>query len=358
MEDSRLVNGEMIVLAREFRGMQAKELADALNISPSLLSLMERSSRTVSDDHVHALCRVLRFKSSFFCKQDYVYPANLHWRKNAKASARAISKADAEMNIHRLNIEQFLKSVAVTQGPLPVYEVEEYGPPEVIAKAMRQLWQVPKGPIRNLFNLIELHGVIIVPCDFESTDIDGRGMYTKNKTPIIFLNRNRTMDRQRFTVLHELGHFIMHMGSMIPSSRDTEKEAHRFASEFLAPSDQVRVQIQGRLTLDRLADLKLHWRMSMQALLYKAHEEEMITPYNWKSLIIEMGKRGLKTREPVSLDAPTETPQLLERMVQLHQEALSMSASDIGDMCGVSEEFIRDAYLKIKEHKIPLMYKV
>lgn len=59
---------------------------------------------------------------------------------------------------------------------------------------------------------------------------------------IIFYNKDCTVQRQRFTVAHELGHILLHSGRGIynrePNKKDNpiEQEANVFASRLLAPS--------------------------------------------------------------------------------------------------------------------------
>lgn len=62
-------------------------------------------------------------------------------------------------------------------------------------------------------------------------------------TPIIFVNKHCSMERQRFTVAHELGHLLLgHVGryplvSREPNPKDNpiEQAANVFASRLLAP---------------------------------------------------------------------------------------------------------------------------
>lgn len=62
--------------------------------------------------------------------------------------------------------------------------------------------------------------------------------------PVIAVNKNMTLPRQRFTLAHELGHFIMPHNSPIFACRDAqvnrwEREANRFAGELLMPQPLV-----------------------------------------------------------------------------------------------------------------------
>ncbi|WP_410672237.1 ImmA/IrrE family metallo-endopeptidase [Amycolatopsis sp. cmx-4-68] len=59
--------------------------------------------------------------------------------------------------------------------------------------------------------------------------------------PLILLNRGRLPDRERFTLAHEVGHLLMHE---LPAD-DQEKEADRFAGEFLAPAEELEPLLWG-----------------------------------------------------------------------------------------------------------------
>ena len=87
------------------------------------------------------------------------------------------------------------------------------------------------------------------------------------------MNRNQPADRQRFSLGHELGHIVMHR---VPSPT-MEDEANAFASALLMPTQEVRPYLSGRLTIQKLASLKPVWRVSMQALLYRARAIGTIT---------------------------------------------------------------------------------
>jgi Zn-dependent peptidase ImmA (M78 family) len=74
--------------------------------------------------------------------------------------------------------------------------------------------------------------------------------------PVIFINKNQSQVRQRFSIAHELGHLLLHAssGSQLEASihldkhtfyrnplsskgiDEQEKEANRFAAELLMPS--------------------------------------------------------------------------------------------------------------------------
>jgi hypothetical protein len=92
----------------------------------------------------------------------------------------------------------------------------------------------------------------------------------------IVLNGGGDSGRRRFTIAHEIGHFVLHPercrpergGVVNEAGRMEEREADAFAAELLMPEHLVRdaVREQG-LDVDRLADRFEVSRKAMQARL-------------------------------------------------------------------------------------------
>jgi Zn-dependent peptidase ImmA (M78 family)/transcriptional regulator with XRE-family HTH domain len=345
------VNPQMITLARDYRGLSQNELADKMGVTQGFLSKVEKGILSVSDDVLETFSNILKLPIGFFLRRGDTFPPNLYYRKKAKTSQRILTKAEAEMNIHRLNIHELLKSVDLQVKPLPLFDIEEHGTPQIIAKKLRQFWNIPSGPIINLFELIERHGVIIIFCDFESTDIDGRSMYTDNKQPIVYINKNLPVDRQRFTLAHELGHLVMHIGFSVPENRDVEKEAQKFSSEFLIPENDLRKQVLGHLAMSSLADLKRYWKISMQAILYKAFDSKIITANNHKSLIIQISRFGMRLKEPAELEPKKENPILLKTLIKLHLNDLEFSEDELAGIIKFNLDEMKNKYFEIEPPK-------
>lgn len=344
------VNGNMVVLGREYRGLSQVELAERLGITASLLCKIEKDLASTGESLHTALASALSLPASFFTRSATLYSANLHWRKRVRTVRKALYMAEAEMNVLRLLLEELLASIDLFSSRVPHMDLEEGLTPEVAAQKLRQLWSVPIGPIENVTQLLERHGVFVVFADFDLA-IDGYSMLTKEKQPIIFINRNKPSDRQRFTAVHELAHLILHVNSSFSEDRDVEKEANRFASEFLVQGDVLSRQICGPLRLDHLADLKRYWRVSMQAILYKAHADRRITPTNHKNLLVQIGSRGYRIQEPPELAPPPEQPSLLRKMIDLHLKDLDFSENELSLILGLEMDEIKEKILNSGDRK-------
>ncbi len=82
-------------------------------------------------------------------------------------------------------------------------------------------------------------------------DFDGVTLKERKKQPQIIINKSRNIERQRFTLAHELGHIIIpwHVGIILDKNifnedhyedheyKDMEAEANHFAAEILLPTE-------------------------------------------------------------------------------------------------------------------------
>jgi Zn-dependent peptidase ImmA (M78 family) len=110
---------------------------------------------------------------------------------------------------------------------------------------------------------------------------------------VIGANKSHHPHRQRFTIAHELGHFLLHKGETVHvdegrgalaiNLRDSEsskgedneeKEANLFAAELLMPAKFLKKDLEGK-SFDLLADTTLldglakKYQVSTQALTFR-----------------------------------------------------------------------------------------
>jgi Zn-dependent peptidase ImmA (M78 family) len=103
-------------------------------------------------------------------------------------------------------------------------------------------------------------GVVVSRSAFKDGDVSGMLIRQDGRAPIVGVNDVHSDRRQRFTIAHELGHFLLHPGreivldrpvrvnlrdktSSMASDRE-EIEANSFAASLLMPADLVRSELQ------------------------------------------------------------------------------------------------------------------
>ncbi len=272
-----------------------------------------------------------------------MYPPNLHYRKKVSVSTKLVNQAEAVMNIHRENLQILLRSVDLGVYKLPNPSDVRNLKPEEVAQYLRSYWRIPKGPIENLTRLVESSGIIVIHIDFGTDEIDGRSMQSNTGVPIIFLNKKSSGDRQRLTLAHELGHVIMHLNSPYAFQGDVEKEAFRFAAEFLMPKAEIYQYLTGNLKIDRLADLKRQWKVSMQSIVYWAKELEAITLNQSRYLWSQFNSLRIREHEPIPI--AQESVFLVGEIIKLHIRDLDYSVQDLANMLCLLEEEFKEKYL-------------
>lgn len=328
------VNHHMMMLARDVRAITQEELARRLRIGQGTLSKYENGVLDVPDDFVPTLARDLGFPKEFFYQpgQPYGFPP-FHYRKRKRLSAKALNRIVAEMNIRRMHIAKLARSFDLkTNRFIPEIDMDEFRTParrrpdiEDVARSVRELWMLPRGPIANMTELIEENGGIIIPCDFETDLIDAMSQRIDGMPVLFFVNINSPADRVRYTLAHELGHMVLHTINLKDDEK-MEDDADHFAGAFLLPAEEIKVHLR-RFDLRQLANMKGYWKVSMQAIAFRAARLKLITPYQNKMFWIEMGKLGYRKREPN--EPKKEPPALLRQMIVFHQRRLGYSVSDL-----------------------------
>jgi len=341
-------NYQMLTLAREARGLTGRDLERISGVPQSTISKIEHGNRGLSDADVAKFAPVLNFPPSFFCRSEAQYGQGTvcHHRKRQSVPMTKLRQIHASMNIMRMATCDLLRGVEVNAPhDFPRMEIDDFGSPQQIAELARQTWQLPLGPIRSMTAIIEAAGGVIVPSDFGTDKLDAISQRPAGQPSFFFVSTTAPGDRLRFSLAHELGHIIMHTAP----APDQESEADEFAAEFLMPAREIRPQLTG-LTMAKLADLKRHWKVAMQALVMRAHDLGTITERQRRSWFMRFNQLGYKKNEPVQI--PREEPLLLRRVIDLHRTQHGYSDQELSRAACLTEEEFR-ATFGTGEHSRP-----
>ena len=297
-----IINGQMVVLAREIRGITQDELARGITTSQATVARIEGGNHVdIPDERVAMIGRILDFPVEFFSIAEDLLgfgSSAYFYRKKASLSALDRKRIHGIVNVLRIDIKRMLDSVEVIPNrKLPLLEIDDYaGSASRVAQAVRSYWNLPDGPIMNLTGLIESTGSIIVPCDFGTRFMDATSLRLTEMPPLIFINMDLPGDRWRFTLAHELAHLVMHQ---VPHE-EMELEADEFAAEFLMPAAEMRAFFS-RLPKIRLADLanvKPYWKVSIAAMIERARNLKVIDDNARRYLWVGLKRLGYPNEKP------------------------------------------------------------
>jgi Zn-dependent peptidase ImmA (M78 family)/DNA-binding Xre family transcriptional regulator len=333
-----LINPQMLLMARELKGLTLAELAENLGISVAYLHKLQSDPQVVNPELLKALCRELEMPESFFFQPGELLPSTLTYRKREKVSAKDISRIEANVNLYRLGIEKLLGVVVLKEADLPSLPLTKTKSPEESARLLRKHWGMEKGEIDHLSKIMEEHGVILVSFDFGTDRVDGKCVYTSQGRPVIFTNNRVMGDRQRFTLAYQLGHLVMHAKSEHTFDHDISHEANMFAAEFLLPEKEISKDFKEGITIPVLAKLKRKWKTSMISIAYRAHDLQLITDNQKRYVEQQFNQLKIRRREPVELDIPREQPVLLRDLITKYKTLQKLSTKQLAAFFNLTEK--------------------
>jgi Zn-dependent peptidase ImmA (M78 family)/transcriptional regulator with XRE-family HTH domain len=330
------VNPEMIVLARELKGVTQSELAIAVSLTQATISRYESELIEVPEEHLRVLSHFLERPPSFFFWHERLYGAScMYHRKNRRLAVSELRMIHAKVNLLRIQATRLIRQAKVKSNySFHRLDPAVYGGPEGCATRLRQLWQMPPGPVRHVPRMIESAGGLVFRCPFGLTRVDGISQWPLDDPqapPVFFVHQDISGDRARLTLCHEIGHVVMHHTL---TGEDVEAEANRFAAEFLMPAEEIGPELHD-MTLPKAAALKGYWKTSMQSIIVRSHQLDKISDNQYQYLFRQLSAKGYRTCEPVPI--PPEEPTLFRDLLEFHRKSLGRDLEDLAQFLGELE---------------------
>lgn len=159
--------------------------------------------------------------------------------------------------------------------------------PEAVARQAREaVGMDPRVPVPDICDLLEEGGVKVLRLHKKRDSFFGLSVGAEDGGPAVVVNtwERISVERWIFTAAHELGHLLLHSdqydpevgGSVEPAQVETEqgaeREADRFASEFLMPEATFGRVWDAALEpslVDRVLRIKRLFRVSYRTVLYR-----------------------------------------------------------------------------------------
>ena len=382
--------GERLRSARMYRGLTLTELAKRTEISKQSISLYENDNNTPDYMKVRLLASELNFPYDYFFQKDS-YAAKTettYFRSLASATKKDRTAQSIKLEYVAKMYEILLEFISFPEMNLPsvdfvgcddVFECEnEDAIQEIedIAAQVRKYWDIDTGPIKDLQYLLEKNGIIVTGFDTNEDKIDAfsqRTIVAGNDIYFIAVALgNRPEGRIRFDMAHELGHILLHPWSedLEAITKDEfkarERQANMFASAFLLPRDSFGKDIASYPTdLKYYQFLKNKWKVSIQAMIYRAHQLGIMSDNQYQYLMRQVSKNGWRIKEPG--DVPYSLNEnIFQGAIDLLIEQNVLTAKEILDLFkknGVTlypedmEELLhlRPDTLKVEEKVVPIL---
>lgn len=331
---------EQLTFAREYRGLTQTALAAKVKgLSQSNLSKYEKGFGGLSDNMLNLVMSTLDFPMKFLDISIENKVDSKHYRKRATITVKTRNEIDRTISLIAYCFDWLSEFVELPDYTFDYFDMDSGISTEELATHVRSKYRLGVSPIRDICNFLERNGVFIYMWDCPNEEFDGVSLITDAGNHLIIVNRNRSNDRIRFTLVHELGHILMHESPNYPvfSNRDKEKEANAFASAFLIPTQMAKRNLSN-VKLGQLPELKKYWLVSMASLLEKAKNINAITGDKYKSMRMEFSRKHWNKKEPY--EVPIDSPTVFEQAYRLVSDTLGYSISMISESTGLPKDVL------------------
>lgn len=287
--------GKALQEARKYIRLSQSAIAEKLNITRQIISAIESGKREISAAELKFFCNVYRISPNDLLGLDVVdhdseAMSNIDFRMNddkelTKHDLREIKEFSQRKFPYSSEYferweQSFNKYINLSKSPFESIK-------KIVSTLRRELKQ--QQPPINLFLMVEELGVIVVPTYLEKV---AAVVFYSSKTdrvpPRILVNCNQPVDRQRFSIGHELAHLFLHNKEEAPHphyfKRQFDKkeiDADMFSAELLMPRELLQQsieQIKNKPSLEEVVFL-LSWlyQVSFLAMSTRLYNLNLIT---------------------------------------------------------------------------------
>ena len=321
-----MINGYRIRQARELARLTQAELADAVETVQSTIAQIESGRLQPSESLIEAIALRLGFPVSFFSRNDppnfplgsLLFRSHVNMPANERAEISRLGQIEFE--ITAVLTKRVRNKIALRLPQLTEEPIDYVTAAQLTRNALGLSLDVP---IPHLVRVVEQSGAIVLtlPSHFETCDafslwanVPSSQAAFEMKKPLVILSGETPGDRLRSSLAHEIGHLVMHQ-AIRGTTREMEEEAYKFGAELLLPEVAMREEITTPVTLTSLSKLKPIWGVSIQMLIRRAYDMDIITERQYKYLFKQLTERGWRTNEPIALQV--EKPRALRQMAEI-----------------------------------------
>ena len=325
--------GSRLKLARIFKGLTLAEVGTNLSVSRQYIQKMESISDgpAPAEDMLAALAEVMEVPMGFFFEPS---PMTLSedecfFRKRKTTPQHIQARAVSYGMIFNLILERLEQDIELPEVTIPDIPVQSREEIEKAAEKCRRIWGLfLDAPIQNMTRVLERAGCVVTTFAGVSEKVDAFS-YFRDRPVIVRSIDKGSSTRARFDLAHELGHLVLHR-NIQPGDPELEDQANYFGSAFLLPrSGFLREFPSGRLDWNAIMGLKKRWGASMQALVRRAYDLNLISAVQYRNAQVYFSRTKQRTCENGEEFVAYETPELVAEGLGLLIENFSITPSGL-----------------------------
>ncbi|RYY60329.1 MAG: helix-turn-helix domain-containing protein [Chitinophagaceae bacterium] len=262
---------ERLKSARKMKGWSLQDLSDNLTLalSKQALSKYEQGEMNPGSDVLIALANALDVKPDYFLREP-IELGEIAFRKTPDLSAKEIDRITELVKDHLeryLEVEELLGITTQFKSPIKDKVISDPEQIDGLVAQLNKAWNLGYDPIPNVIDMLEEHNVKVIEIDADDK-FDGLSTWV-DKIPVVVVSKHYSVERKRFTALHELGHLVL----SIDKGADEERICHAFAGAMLLPDGSLEKLLGNKrknIAMGELVSIKEQFGISIQAIMMRA----------------------------------------------------------------------------------------
>ena len=281
-------------------------------VTKQALSKYERDLIRPRQTVLRSIAKALEVSTARLIEADPIQVDIRAYRRKSRMGRKEMERIE---NLTAINLEDRVRledvlGLTPDARSVPQIRVERVADAEDAAAKVRANWGLGEDPIASVIDTLEDHHIHVI--EVESSDaFDGisavaRGRRGRVLGAAVVIRKGLPGERQRLSLSHELGHLVLRLTEGV----EEEKVAFRFGAAMLAPAEAVRRDVGSHrryVDLQELLLLKRRYGMSVQALLYRLRDLEIISEGQCKSGCVDINRMGWRREEPMALESEQPT---------------------------------------------------
>ena len=334
------------------KGLTLEDLCNKMSkiVSKQALSKYEQGIMLPENKVMIALAKALDMNLEYFFRP--LSSINkVEFRKKSSLGAKKqeqIKEMVRDIAERYITIEQLLSINIVFQNPIENFVVDDCEKVEEAVRELRKSWWTGLRNLTNVVELLEDKGVKVLMVEFDQRFEGLSAWINDNEFPVVVINKNMTVERIRFTAMHELGHLVLNIPSEMPD-KDRERICHRFANAMLLPKEALFEEAgikRSGISLPELIAIKEQYGISVAAILMRMKDLGIISASYYKHIYITLLSKNRKEErmgEYKGIEESKRFLMLLNRAVA--EDVVSMSRA--AELSNIKLAAFRSEYLSL-----------
>jgi Zn-dependent peptidase ImmA (M78 family)/plasmid maintenance system antidote protein VapI len=284
--------GNSIKNAIKSIGLKNEEVSKKLNITRQTLNNYINGSTLIDFEKLIQLSKIVNRDIDYFYSSNYEF-SNYHFRSDTNIDN--ITKIKFEEKVRKyIEIEEINE---IDNHPYLLEAILDKFDRKFIkdiSLKMRNIWNISYDvPILNPIYVLEENGIRIIQSGAVNPETSGFSVFNDKYGYFIFLNTDSTIERQFFTCVHELAHFIFNKNDYqtdlkIENKKLKEDIANEFTGQFLIPTQALRKYLSEKnlmeIDFDEVIELKKYFHVSALCMTKRLWKEKLIDDSKYNRL--------------------------------------------------------------------------